>query len=318
MGAIVQIGKWLWESRTYQPPWLPLYSFVALALFVVALIAPVVWHRFSKEGEKYHKSWVLAQDIKRREAELDADQFKEVGSLARSPEWQEKVGGSPPRVFAMKSETTDDGTTLQQVGLLYPDTAILTKVFIAVLPVKSVWFPGKHDTFEGGEHGVPLEDGLRKDYVKQLVDESDKLVCIGLASSEPATNNTALSDDRAVNLCRALFNIGYATEGRHKAYGMGLGEAIIAEGSLSMSLQRSVIIVGIGNSRHTPWPRDLVETAKMQTQVTGVRLDQYRRSDGQQFGMWADVKGGKLTGTAGTQWNPIEKGANALDSEAPK
>lgn len=305
--------KWLWASRTYQPPWLPTYLIVVAIVACACLVVPIAFHRFTKQGQAYHDAWILRDRIKTRESELSAEKYDEQKTLLRSSDVQRDAVGAPPRVFAKEAKQDADGTSLQELALLYPESGQVSRFYYAVLAGHSVWERGHADKVEGSENGTGIENALKRDYVKKLVDESSKIVCIGVASSEPSVDNTKLADDRSVNLCHALFNIDYAREGSHTAYGLSIGEAIPNQGA-SVSLQRSVIIVGIGNSNRTPWPLDIIEAVTQQANIPGVRIDQYKRKDGRRYKIYAHVGKGELKGIDGVQWDSIKAEENPLDT----
>lgn len=297
LDLFVEAGKWLWAVRTYQPPWMPLYLKVVIGVSLAAVVIPLVYWKIN--GKEYHDAWVIRENGRARIADLKKERYKFVATLNRSTAARSEAGDRVlPDIWAKEEEIAEDGARLQEAALYYADAATTTKFYYTILAGHSVWKTGSADHVEGGDNGIGIEQAVKHDFVEKLVNEANRLVCIGVASSEPGPNNTGLADDRAVNLCRALFNVGYAREGAHRAFGISVGEAKFHQG-VSTNLQRSVIIVGIGNTNRIPQPLDVVESVTELARIPGVRLDQYARSDDNKLCTFRDVLSGPLTGAEG-------------------
>ncbi len=311
----------LWDIWTYWPQWV-LKAWIAggiiIAIVVIALAVPSLTYRFNPEGQTYRQAHLDREAHKAALRNLETEGFSTVGTLtpAAPTQTDPAAPAAPPpeeiTVRAKAAQQQPDGTILQQAAIVYKQD--VSRFTYALLPSRLAWQKGSALAFEGdAPEGLRLDEALRKDYVEKLVKESDKIVCIGVASAElaPTGENLALADDRAINLCRALHNIGYADETRQQTYGLSLGEA---QGSvtdtLSASLQRSVIVVGVMNSRRVPHPEDIVRSLVQLIQVPGVKLDNYKRSDGLRYATFSNIGRGNYDGYAGTSWNTRETAAD--------
>jgi hypothetical protein len=313
----------LWNLRdiwTYWPPGL----FVKVVLFAAALvIIPSVWFRLGVKT--YREAYVEAQAQKARLQTLVDEGFSAVGKLTPDAEGQAALGGTEQKpvelaIHTKPAEQQADGAIIQQAAIVYPND--VSRFSFALLSGHDVWRKGSSLLFEGeSPKGVRLDEALRKDYVEKLVKESDKIVCLGLASAEPAPpgDNQLLSDHRAINLCTALHNIGYADETRQQSYGLALGEAQSPPGqAVSFPLQRSVIVVGLINSRRLPRPEDIVRSLTELVKVPGVNLGSYRRADGAQFQTYIGIRRGSYEGYNETDWTTIDGDGSNPFEDKPK
>lgn len=261
--------QWLIELPTYQPPWTVWFLAGAIAIG----LTPAVWHRYSPEGARYREAYLDRREYRARMENLNAERYERVFEFPSST-----VESAPLEIRAKPQRQLDDGTITRDAALVYRER--VTR-FSYVVSARAVWMTGRDDRFVGPTDEVtPIEEGLRRDYIQSLVNDSDRVVCIGLSSSEPGPDNTRLADNRAFHMCRALFNIGFIDPERQIVRGISLGEAQLGANETPVSTQRSVVLVGIYNSRHIPHAEDLLQALQHLVQVEGVRIGSYRRASG--------------------------------------
>lgn len=290
------------ELHTYQPPWTIWFFLVA----VLVGVSPVAWHRFSPEGAKYREAYLDRREFQQRMENLNAEQYQPVFEY---PEADTQTS-TPVEIRARPRQQLDDGTITQEAALIYKDR--ITR-FAYVVSARAVWMIGRDDVFEGpDEDGTPIDEGLRRDYVQKLVNESDRVVCIGLASSERGPDNSRLADNRAFHLCRALYNIGFVDPERQIVRGVSLGEAQLGEDEVAVSTQRSVVLVGIYNSRRIPRAEDVLSALEHLVQVEGVRMASYRRTSGGRRLYFTAIGPGPYDG-APTDTTPLAEGQNPFE-----
>lgn len=300
----------LWKARdfpTYWAPWVGKYWLPAL---IALALVPMLWFRFVDRS--HHVTYLARQEHTARLQNLTNEGFRTVGTMASDP--SAAVRTETVEIRVRDSTQYPDGAIVQDVALVYSDS--VSRFSYAVLAGQSVWQVGSTTTVEGGEQGIAITDALRRDYVENLVKESDKIVCVGLASSEQArpSENTRIADDRSINLCRALHNIGYADQTRQQTYGLSIGEPTETNDGISVTLQRSVIVVGVINSRRLPRPADVIQALTQLVQLPGVRMDQYERETSPRRKVFSGITRGPLNGLASGNWQEREAdGSNPFD-----
>lgn len=141
----------------------------------------------------------------------------------------------------------------------------------------------KSDRFFQGKHSkaITLETALQNEYLRRGVEKAPRVVCLGLASSEmdttSAEDNGKLSDVRGINLCKALFKIGYIKEGPQTAIGVGGGYAT-KDDVADPDLQRVAIIIGVQHTTRAFSIEAFVLAMNELIAVDGVDLEGYSRT----------------------------------------
>ncbi len=325
-GMIASSLGQLWKVRDIWTYWPEGWFFKAVIFALVLVAVPSIYFRIW--GQSNHEAYLLRAAHRTQIAALKIDLYKPQGPLIDAAEGV--PGSIAPlkpedgvQLYAKDGEQLPDGTLLRDAALVTPHD--VSRFTFMLLPSQSAWQKGSATEFEGLDSTpVDIETALKKDYVETLVRRSDRIVCIGLASAEPAPEgkNLRYSDDRAINLCNALFNIGYASETAQAGIGLSLGEYQRVEGEVAAtSLQRAAILVGLQNSARYPRTDTLVRALWQMLKVPGVNLERYKRSDGYKYMRWSGLTGGALTGVVGSKWHDSEEidvdAADPFESDEP-
>lgn len=230
------------------------------------------------------------------------------------PVWLEEVdnGASQRREAAAllsgPAITSTDNLVAQEIALVSPDGSKLL-LRAMVLMNRHSWKKGENHLFEGETpQGISPVKAIPKAGVASDIKRSLKVYCIGLSSTEfradQSDNNTVLSDDRAIRLCNALYELGYVKSDRApSAIAAGLGEPNSPITSQTdPSRQRIALLVGVTEIGDEHTESDVIIAIIHGRTATGVKLENYRRSDGKLFMMF-DVKDSKFNKSTSDLWD---------------
>lgn len=222
--------------------------------------------------------------------------------------------GSQTAIQTMPPETSSDDFVFQNIVSTKPDRSRLSLQAMVLLN-KYSWKKGEHDLFEGeSPKGISPLKALPRVDVRQRVETSIITYCVGLSSTEfrPAQtfDNTRLSDNRAIQLCTALVQLGYLNSRSkiQRTVAIGLGERLAAsnEQLISPSRQRAAVIIGVSEITAEHTEADVVDAIVNGLSVAGVQLSNYERSDGNEF-MIYDIKDSEFYESQSAHWR-LEKG----------
>jgi hypothetical protein len=153
------------------------------------------------------------------------------------------------RLFALPEREATKGIVTRDVVLLNHD-GTESGLTYSLLFDDYAWKKGSTVLFGGpGRKGIPIDEAMQDEYLRVGVQKSAHVVCIGLASSEISTmtdqENERLSDARGINLCKALFKLGYIVEGTHTASSASGGYAKSPGAVADPERQRTAIVIAI-------------------------------------------------------------------------
>lgn len=166
---------------------------------------------------------------------------------------------------------------------LVDDDGKETKFAFSILFDDYSWKQGSDRQFRGPRRprvDLNIETALQDEYLRQGVLSAQRVYCVGLADYEldelSPEENEQLSDARGINLCRALFKIGYINPEWQKLYMVGGGYAKESD-VVDPSLQRIAIIVSVEHSDVALTVEEFVFAIDKLTNLKGLDLKNYSR-----------------------------------------
>jgi len=322
------------EFFSYFPPhltvaWLVWGSFVGLTLIGLLGWSSKFWLLDATFRTAYLERISPSPQLQLEQLNIRTRNLKTVARIPVSdllPTPGNASDGPPEEILVQMGEplAVDGDAISREMSLLYPD-ATETSLDVLIMSGRFSWENYSSTHFENVDGDpVGIEKALNRDFVRDFVSPSRMLFCIGLASADQieveAKTNTTLSDDRAINLCRALSNLDFIQPDlkRTFAIGSGFGERFLeADESIDSSLQRSVALISIREPRRVVNLSDIVRGLVANSDRNGLSLNKYRRDDGIPFTKYS-VRKGPLTGVQGSRWDGsnIQKQINeAFDVE---
>lgn len=195
-------------------------------------------------------------------------------------------------------EPSDTNLWFRRASLVYEDgSAVDMKA--AVLYGDEAWKQLSHQHVAQKRRGRPvhIEKAINRPLIQTNLTQSHYAVCLGLASAQgtqPASRNEELSDDRSVNLCRAVVNLGFKQSS--DVLGLSLGVARTEKSDKDLQArQRALVIVGVdvlGDDLHM---RELIRTATDVIRLDGVAISDYSRSHNG-YTLFRNVSAGEYVG----------------------
>jgi len=186
------------------------------------------------------------------------------------------------RILAKPQESGDANIQTRTVSLLDEDGKE-SEFTYSVLFNDYSWKPGSDRQFRGKKPRVSINinTALDDEYLRRGTQSAPRVYCFGLASHEldelTAEENEKLSDGRGINLCKALFKVGYINPEWQKAIMVGGGYAKETDVA-DPSLQRVAIIVSVQHSEVTFNVERFVLAIHKLTEIKGLDLLQYSRA----------------------------------------
>jgi len=268
--------------------------------------------------------WSLIVDAKLRSTPPPSAQEQQINILKRQGFEElfrtEDVASGTVAVMTKGPDFTD-GVTVYDAARVHENG--LTQFKVAILADNKIWKSGSHRQFVENTEGQTIEDSLRDDFYRRHTEGSIDTICIGLASAEPFTgySNEQLANDRAINLCRALINLGYinASVQSYIAVSYGAARPAPAEEAINLERQRSAILVSVKQYYDDDPSQILATVSKLldkKPPAGGVRLRDFDRfPEGNKY--W-HFGGGDLVGYGDPDdWNqeadPAERFARLRD-----
>ena len=210
-------------------------------------------------------------------------------------------------VLSAPAVTSTDNLVVQEIALVSTDGSKLLLRAMVLMNHYS-WKKGENHLFEGETpQGISPVKVLPKAGVASDIRRSLKVYCVGLSSTEfradQSDDNTVLSDDRAIRLCNALYELGYVKPDRSpSAVAVGLGEPNTPTTErFDPSRQRVALLVGVTDIGNGHTESDVIIAIIHGLTASGVNLESYRRSDGKVFMMF-DVKDEKFEKSTSSLW----------------
>lgn len=211
-------------------------------------------------------------------------------------------------ILSTPAITSTNNLIVQDIASVSPDGSKLM-LHAMVLMNQHSWKRGENHLFEGeSPQGIKPTNAIPKAGVASDIRRSLKVYCIGLSSTEfradQSGSNTVLSDDRAIRLCNALYELGYVkSDGIPSAVAVGLGEPnSLIESEADPSRQRIALLVGVTEIGDEHTESDVVAAIIYGLTAASVKLETYRRSDGKLFMMF-DVKDAKFKKSTSDLWD---------------
>jgi len=324
-----ELWSFIKEAHTFFPPWLKglwLSAFVTIILLSIGSTYFVFGDRSYRERYLASKNPPPQEQVRILNENLHG--FK---TVARIPIGEAKASGSPLNrtdgptetreeiiVQSRDSKAIEPGAFQQELSIVYPD-AEQTRADYLILHGPFIWMKGSSTKFESPDQtGVDFLIALNREFVKSHLNNSKFVFCFGLASSEPAApdrrSNTLISDDRAINLCQALLNLGFVPSADENGLvvGVGIGEAPKESVGFDLPRQRSVVIVSIKE------PRRVVDTNHLILAIDailssdpslmgGLQLASYIRDDGRRYASFrVRGKSFEYTGYRPEDWDDFD------------
>lgn len=211
-------------------------------------------------------------------------------------------------VLSAPAITSTDNLVIQEIALVSPDGSKMLLRAMVLMNHHS-WKKGENHLFEGETpQGISPVKAIPRAIIASDIKRSLKVYCIGLSSTEfradQSDDNTVLSDDRAIRLCNALYELGYVKPDRApSAIAAGLGEPSSPTTSQTdPSRQRIALLVGVIEIGDEHTESDVIVAIIHGLTAAGVKLETYRRADGKLFMMF-DVKDSKFKKSTSDHWD---------------
>lgn len=211
-------------------------------------------------------------------------------------------------VLSTPAVTSKDNLVVQEIVSVSGDGSKLLLRAMVLMNHHS-WKKGENHLFEGeSPQGISPMKAIPRAGIASDIRRSLKVYCVGLSSTEFRTdqsdNNTVLSDDRAIRLCNALYDLGYVKPDRApSAIAVGLGEPESTTTSQTdPSRQRVALLVSVTEIGDEHTESDVIIAIIHGLTAAGVNLKTYRRSDGKLFMMF-DVKDAKFKKSTSDLWD---------------
>lgn len=308
--GIAGIGAFSRELSTYLPPksWI-LY----LAAFLLIVGYTGYWRLCNPKWRDHYLA------THRQELKLKAnfnEGWTQVGWLDTGGinVGKPKTGAEVFSVVQLKGSGKDsDGFHANQVKVTRPDGAEADFNF-ALFYDDASWLSNSIDEIRGHDgRGVPLQDVLVNAGIEGLVREAQRVSCFGFASSDrtgSVEENERLSDDRAINICRAIANLGWIdfTQGK-RSMALAFGQASTSSTSeVERSKERPLIIIGVTDPTQMLSAREYISavTAASAQRLNSVALNNYSLSTRPR--MYCNAQPGALRGYAVGNWGPGDGG----------
>lgn len=268
-----------------------LFAFSVIAFGAMGAVHAVVAQRYT-EWKRTEPEQQELSPAERRKQDLLEDGFQEFDRISikedDATETLLQVFARPPAPD-QKSIINRDVTLLDEDG----NTSFFN---YSVLFHDYAWETGSDRYFQG-KHSrhLKIETALQNEYLRQGVEKAPRVVCFGLSSSElknmTEEDNETLSDARGMNLCKALFKIGYIKYGPQTAIGVGGGYAK-KKGVADPDLQRVAIVVGVKHTTREFSIEAFVLAINELIDVAGLDLEGYSRKP-DEFKICDDVEPGE-------------------------
>lgn len=190
----------------------------------------------------------------------------------------------------------------QRAALVYEDGQVVD-LKAAVLYGDEAWqaLSDEHVAQKLRGRPVHIENAINRPLIQLNISQSHYAVCLGLASAQstdPPNRNDELSDDRAVNLCRAVANLDFKKP--EDVIGLSIGVARTEQDDADLQArQRAVIILGVdvfGSDLHL---RELIRAATEVIQLNGVVISDYTRSE-YGYTVFRGIQKGEYVGASNT------------------
>lgn len=197
------------------------------------------------EKEKAEAAANKTPEQKRDEYLVNHDRY-----IKHAPIEVHQADGSSKKwtVYAREEKRGPTGIVTRDVVLL-SEKAEESSFTYGLMFDEYAWYKGSVTLFEGpSKKGIPIEEGMIDEQLRVGVQRAQHVVCIGLASAEISTmseeDNEKLSDARSINLCKALFKMGYISEEHQTAVGAAGGFAK-PSAAIDPTRQRTAIVIGV-------------------------------------------------------------------------
>lgn len=231
------------KTPGFDPPSLSVHALRWSLPFAVLLLAVAVIA--SERIKDQHRKFVGTDSREERlVAALQDEGYDEIDPTS----YRDADGGEVTfRTFALREEPANANLLSGKIVLL--DNEEKLEFGYSVLLDDYSWEPNSEFRFVGSG----LEEALANDQIREKVRRANRVIAVGLASSEldrlSARENESLSDARGMNLAIALLRLNYV-DGRTKSIAsVGAGYALGAPSAgQNASAQRPAIIVSVISS----------------------------------------------------------------------
>jgi hypothetical protein len=235
------------------------------------LVAPVT--RPPTLSPQASKAWTVSQ--------YEARGFKRVKSFEFSKaDGEEGPENRAAELYLGEEMLERDSLWFRRGALVYQDGNSVDLKAVVLYGDES-WLRESEISVAQKRRGRPvhIEKALDRPFLSRNLASSHYAVCIGLASSESGSVESAndeLAGHRAANLCRAISKLGF--KGSEFVRGLAIGHANVqSDDKEVLARQRAVVIIGVDVIGQL-YISDLVRAAVELVTLNGVHLGNYSRS----------------------------------------
>ncbi|MCF6328288.1 MAG: hypothetical protein L3J02_00585 [Henriciella sp.] len=296
------VHNWLEFPTMLKVLWL-----VAVPTFFTATVWTIMINRSEKSPERTPQEKIITAN--------EAEGFEEVFRTRRV------TGDGDVVVITQlhRKPQNPDGSISFRVARVHD--ASQTRFEWTVFLDDKTWSKGSFDKFNTDVgSGIGIEKALDQQHLRSTISNALDVLCIGLASSEQnlVQSNEVLSHSRAINLCRALINLGFIDENRQDYLAISYGEARPPEQKdIDVAKQRTAILIGVveyaGDDDEDTVMSTITKLLSTETPVAGVRLQNYSLF-GEPAKYWS-FGSGELVGYEDMDWNQSDsRGRRSLES----